>query len=221
MANYAVIVAAGRSTRFGQTKQFYPFKGRPLILYALDPFETNAHINDIIVVVPRQRITYTRYLIKKWGYKKIRHIVAGGTRRQDSVLCGLNTLKRQSGIVAIHDGCRPIGVSNLISRGIKLCYKYQAVIFGILVHDTIKRVKKYRVQNTVSRSNLYLIQTPQFFSINLIKRAYAQADLSIDYTDEAAILESLGWPVYCFTGNRFNIKITEVSDLRTINTLLP
>jgi 2-C-methyl-D-erythritol 4-phosphate cytidylyltransferase len=220
MANYAIIAAAGKGKRFGRAKQFYPLKEKPLILYALDPFETNQYINEIIVVVPKQKITYTKHLIKKWGYKKIRQIVAGGKQRQDSVLCGLNTLKKQSGIVAIHDGCRPIGVSSLINRGIKLCRKYRAVIFGVPIQDTIKRVKKYRVQETMLRKGLYLIQTPQFFDINLIKRAYAHADPCLDYTDEAAILESLGWSVYCSLGNRFNIKITEKSDLKTINRLL-
>jgi 2-C-methyl-D-erythritol 4-phosphate cytidylyltransferase len=221
MSNYAIVVAAGKGKRFGHTKQFYPLKRRPLILYALDPFEANAHIDDIVVVVPRQKITYTRNLIKKWGYNKIRHVVAGGKQRQDSVLSGLKALRRKAGIVAIHDGCRPLVKSSLINHGIKLCHTYQAVLFGVPVHDTIKRVKKYRVQNTVPRRDLYLIQTPQFFDVNLIRSAYAQADLSIEYTDEAAILESLGWPVYCFLGNRFNIKITEKSDVKAIRTLLP
>jgi 2-C-methyl-D-erythritol 4-phosphate cytidylyltransferase len=221
MSNYAIIVAAGKGKRFGQTKQFYPLKRRPLILYALEPFETNPYINDIVVVVPRRRIPYTNRLITGLGYKKIRHIVAGGKQRQDSVLSGLNKLKRKSGIVAIHDGCRPLVRYSLINRGIKLCHKYQAVIFGVPVHDTIKRVKKHHVQNTVPRRGLYLIQTPQFFDINLIRSAYAKADLSIDYTDEAAMLESLGWPVYCFLGNRFNIKITEKNDVKIITALLP
>lgn len=220
MANYAIIVAAGKGRRFGQAKQFYPLQGRPLLLYALDPFETNTNISYIIIVVPQRRITQIRTLIEKNRYKKVRYIVAGGERRQDSVLNGLNTIKKKSGIVVIHDGCRPIVASTLINRGIKLCQKYRAVIFGVPVNDTIKRVKKYLVQSTVPRSGLYLIQTPQFFDLDLIKKAYARADNSTDYTDEAAILESLGWPVYCSPGDRFNIKITEKGDLKTTNKFL-
>ena len=197
MSNYAVIAAAGISRRFGQTKQFYPLMKRPLLLYALNPFEGNKSIKSITIVVPRSRIAYTKNLVKRWGYKKIRHIVAGGERRQDSVLNGLNTIMEKSGIVCIHDGCRP-----LISP------------------TTVKRVKKNRVLNTEPHNGLYLIQTPQFFDINLIKNAYKKANLAIDYTDEAAILESLGWPVYFFKGNRFNIKITEKGDLKALNKFL-
>lgn len=220
MSNYAVIAAAGTSRRFGQAKQFYHLMKQPLLLYALNPFEGNKGIKSITIVVPQSKIAYTKNLVKKWGYKKIRHIVAGGERRQDSVLNGLNTIMEKSGIVCIHDGCRPLISPTIVNRGIKLCRKYRAVIFGVPIYDTVKRVKKNRVLNTEPHSGLYLIQTPQFFNINLIKNAYKKANLAIDYTDEAAILESLGWSVYFFRGDRFNIKITEKSDLKALNKFL-
>ncbi len=220
MPNYAIVVAAGRGQRFGGLKQFYSFRNRPLLLYALDSFEASRNINSILVVVPQNRIEYTRRLIKESKFHKAYSVIAGGRRRQDSVLCALTVLRARSGIIAIHDGVRPAVSSTLVNRGIVLCRKRKAVIFGSPVCDTIKEVKSHKIMRTVPRNNLYLIQTPQFFEINLLRHAYRNADLSTEYTDEAALLESLGVPVYCYEGDPFNIKITKKDDFRILKKLL-
>ncbi len=220
MQNHAIIVAAGKGQRFGGLKQFYSFRNRPILLYALDSFKTNRNINTITVVVPRNKIEYTKKLMKKWKIKKKHTILLGGSRRQDSVFNALNTIKAKSGIVVIHDGVRPVVSGKLINRGIMLCRKYKAVIFGLRVYDTLKEVKSHVVVETVSRKHLYLIQTPQFFEINLLKNAYKRADSSIEYTDDAAMLEALGIPVYLYHGDRFNIKITERIDLKLLNKIV-
>lgn len=220
MLNHAIIVAAGRGRRFDGAKQFFTFRGRPLLLYALDSFEANKSINDITAVVPKNRIQYTKKLIKEQRFKKIRNIIAGGRRRQDSVLNALNIIKARSGIIIIHDGVRPIVSQKLINRGIKFCRKYKAVIFGTPVYDTIKEIRNHAAIRTLSRKDLYLIQTPQFFEINLLRNAYKKTDVSIEYTDEAAILESLGVPVYLYKGDSFNIKITKREDLKILNRVL-
>ncbi|TET61197.1 MAG: 2-C-methyl-D-erythritol 4-phosphate cytidylyltransferase [Candidatus Stahlbacteria bacterium] len=220
MSIHTVLVAAGKGRRFGELKQFYSYNDRPLFLYALDNFETNKNIKKITVVVPINSIKYVTKTIKEWRFKKVYNIIAGGKRRQDSVLNALNTIKTNSGIVIIHDGVRPIASEKLINKGIKLCRKYKAVIFGSKVSDTVKEVKSNVVIKTLFRENLYFIQTPQFFTINLLKNAYKKADLSVDYTDEAAILESLEIPVYLFQGDRFNIKITRRSDLKILSKIL-
>ncbi len=220
MPNYAIIVAAGKGQRFGGTKQFASFRGRPLFLYALDNFELNRNIKSITVVIPKNNIRYTIKTIKEWQFTKVRNIIAGGRRRQDSVLNALNTIKDKSGIVIIHDGVRPVVTDKLINKGIKLCRKYKAVIFGSKISDTVKGAKNNMVLRTISRNNLYLIQTPQFFDINLLKDAYKSVNLSVEYTDDAAILESLKIPVYLYQGDRFNIKITRKSDLKILNKIL-
>jgi len=220
MSNCALIVAAGKGTRFGQPKQFYNFHGRPLFLYALEQFEKNSAIDMIILVVPKHKIRFTQNLIKKFGYKKTRHIVSGGRRRQDSVLKGLQKIHEKSGIVIIHDGIRPIVTNRIIKKGIKLCRKYHAVIPGIPIYETIKQVNKNLICRTVSRNNLYLIQTPQFFKINLIKNGFRKANMRTEYTDEAALIESLGHNVHLFTGDLLNIKITKKSDLKILNKFL-
>jgi len=220
MQNHAIIVAAGKGHRFGGLKQFYPFRGRPLLWYALESFEANRNVNAITVVVPRNKIRYLKRVIEHGKMKKVGALVSGGLRRQDSVLNGLNTIKVRSGIAIIHDGVRPVVSEKLINRGIRLCKKYKAVIFGSRVSDTLKEVKNHVVIRTLPRTQLYLIQTPQFFDISLIKNAYRKADLTVEYTDDAALLEDLGIPVYVYTGDRFNIKITQSIDLRLLSKIV-
>jgi len=220
MQNHAIIVAAGKGHRFGGLKQFYPFRGRPLLWYALDAFETNRNVHAITVVVPQSKTRHLKRVIEQGRMKKVCAVVSGGLRRQDSVLNGINTIKSRSGIAIIHDGVRPVVSEKLVNRGIRLCTKHKAVIFGSPVPDTLKEVKNHVVIRTVPRTQLYLIQTPQFFDINLIKNAYREADLTIEYTDDAALLEDLGIPVYLYQGDRLNIKVTQRIDLRLLSKIV-
>jgi 2-C-methyl-D-erythritol 4-phosphate cytidylyltransferase len=221
MPNHTIIVAAGEGKRFGSPKQFYAFRGRPLFLYAVEAFERNKAVRYITIVVPKNHQRKIKGLLEKSDFKKISHVVAGGDRRQDSVLNGLKTIENQkNGIVIIHDGVRPVVSQNIINKGLKLCRRFKSVVFGIPIHDTVKEVKDNIVLKTVSRKNLYLIQTPQFFEVELLKDAYKKADPELEYTDEASILESLGLPVHLFLGDRNNIKITEKSDLNALGRII-
>lgn len=220
MQNHAIIVAAGKGQRFGGLKQFYTFQGRPLLWHALEVFEAHPNVHAITVVVPRNKIGYLRKEIEHRRLKKVCALVSGGLRRQDSVLNGLNTIKARSGVAIIHDGVRPVVSDKLVNRGIRLCTKHKAVIFGLPVLDTVKEVKNHVVIRTIPRIRLFLIQTPQFFDIDLIKNAYRKADLTVEYTDDAALLEDLGIPVYVYQGDRFNIKITQRSDLRLLSKIV-
>lgn len=220
MPNHAIIVAAGAGRRFGGLKQFFMVHERPLILYAIDRFESEPLVDAITVVVPASRIAYMKRLKKTWNLKKIRHIVAGGRQRQDSVLNGLHHIRQGRGCIVIHDGVRPVFPKGLIRKGITLCRTYKAVVFGSRVRETIKEVKNRKVIRTVSRKNLFLIKTPQFFEYQLLKRAYREADLTAHYTDDAALCESLNIPVYLFPDDRPNLKITRKSDINRIRHAL-
>ncbi len=220
MPNYAIIVAAGKGKRFHGEKQFFMLNHIPLLIHTLKPFEQSRLINHIIVVAPGSSIDKTAKYIKKYQVKKVLKVVAGGPRRQDSVLAGFNVIKHKKGIAAIHDGVRPLISTSLINRGIKLCRKYQAVIFGIKANDTIKEVQANRVKKTVPRNNLYLIQTPQFFKITLLKKAFDSADFNYNYTDESSILESLNIPVYHFVGDKKNIKVTQRKDIELLEKFI-
>lgn len=219
MPNCAIIVAAGAGRRFGGPKQFYPFRGKPLFLYALDTFKTIKDIDYVTIVVPKNKINYTKNLIKKFSYKKVRYIIPGGKRRQDSVYRGIQTIKG-NGIAIIHDGVRPIVSKGFVRKGIRLCKKYSAVIFGMPIKDTIKQVNRNTVLKTIPRNGLYLIQTPQFFNIELLRNVYKNRTFHEEFTDEASIIEESGFPVYLFVGDPCNIKITTKDDLKILGKFI-
>jgi 2-C-methyl-D-erythritol 4-phosphate cytidylyltransferase len=220
MSVFAIIVAAGRGKRFGGAKQFYLINGRPILFYTLERFEKNEHIAQITVTVPKQTVAMVRQCIREWDFHKVRHVVAGGDKRQDSVRHGLQSLRARSGIVVIHDGARPIVSQRLITRGLDLCRRHKAVICGIPISDTVKYIQKNRVKRTISRSHLYTVQTPQFFDLAMLKSAYNMVDKKTHFTDDAALVEAAGIPVHIFKGDHDNIKITHRHDIKRINKIL-
>jgi 2-C-methyl-D-erythritol 4-phosphate cytidylyltransferase len=220
MAVHAIIVAAGAGKRFGGKKQFACVNGRPLFVYASNVFQSEKHVETITIVVPKREIKQARKTVRDFGLTKVRHVIEGGRRRQDSVVNGLRAIRSKSGVVIIHDAVRPFVTKRMITRGIAMCRKYKSVILGVRVHDTVKKIAGHRVQETIPREDLFLIQTPQFYDLKTIRKAIANVDFSIEYTDEAAILESLGLPIYIYQGDRHNIKVTDRSDLKYVRKLL-
>jgi len=220
MSIHAIVVAAGTGKRFGGKKQFAIVHGRPLFVYATGVLQSEKQVETITLVVPKREIKQTRKTVRDFGLSKVRHVIEGGKRRQDSVVNGLRTIKSKSGVVIIHDAVRPLITKRMIARGITMCRKYKSVILGVRVHDTVKKVAGHRVQETVPREDLFLVQTPQFYDLKTIRKAMASADFRIEYTDEAAILESLGLPVYICKGDRHNIKVTERRDLKHVHKFL-
>lgn len=220
MPNHVIIVAAGAGRRFGARKQFYPVQGRPLFVYATEAFQAHAEIDAIILVVPRAHVKRIGKLLKNTSFSKVAHVVAGGKRRQDSVAKGLSLIRDKRGIVVIHDAVRPLISKTLISRGIKLCQTHKSAIPGIRVRDTVKKVEGQRAVRTIPRHDLYLVQTPQFYDLQTLRKAVASVDFRIEYTDEAAMLESLGTPVYIFRGDPQNIKVTDKADLKLVRSIL-
>jgi 2-C-methyl-D-erythritol 4-phosphate cytidylyltransferase len=217
--NYAVVVAAGTGRRFGGEKQFCEFQGQPLIMHAVTAFEKSRKIDRIIVVVPKSRTTFTARLIGRYRLRTPYTILAGGTQRYNSVACALNHIETKKGIVAIHDGVRPIVHEWLIEKGMQLCRKYGAVVFGTPITDTLKQVKSHRITGTIARQHLYTVQTPQFFMTKLIKKAYENSNPHMVYTDDASVLESCNIPVYLFSGDRLNLKVTRKQDLTILAKL--
>jgi len=216
MENCAIIVAAGRGKRFGGYKQFHKYRGRHLIYYTLRAFERSRLINTVVLVVPKGMIPFSQSFVKRHGFHKVKTIVPGGKRRQDSVKNGFQAVDRSAACVVIHDGARPAVTPALLGKGIRLCRKYPAVIFGLPVTDTVKTVRGHRVLTTLDRDGIFLIQTPQFFRVNLLARAYTRVNFQRNYTDEAGLIEAAGFPVYHFLGDRKNIKITDRDDLRRL-----
>jgi 2-C-methyl-D-erythritol 4-phosphate cytidylyltransferase len=120
----------------------------------------------------------------------------------------------------IHDGVRPVFPQRLIEKGVRLCRTHKAVIVGAPVRETIKEVKKGSVIRTIQRRSLYLIKTPQFFECRLLKHAYRHADLTVEYTDDAALCESLDIPIRLITDHSFNIKVTKPTDVALVKRMV-
>lgn len=219
--NFGLIVAAGKGNRFGGTKQFFILDGKPVLLHTIEVFERARCIDQIILVTNEHKIKYMETLIEFNNIKKIRAIVAGGAERQDSVWNGLKAIpEKAKGSVAIHDGVRPLLETKMLAQGLSLCRTHKAVICALPVNDTVKEIKDGKTK-VIDRSDLYLIQTPQFYEIELIRKAYQKAlkDKFIA-TDDSTLIERLGKKAHIFPGSSANIKITNRDDLKLVEKIM-
>jgi 2-C-methyl-D-erythritol 4-phosphate cytidylyltransferase len=213
----AIIVAAGSSRRMGGIdKVFVPLGGKPALFWVLDAFEGCDSIDQIVVVVNAKNIEKCRKLVAEERWSKVSDICAGGRRRQDSVAAGLKRLNCDW--VVIHDGARPLVTKDLIERGLEAAEETGAAIAAVPVTDTIKIADDDRmVHQTPPRQNLWAVQTPQVFSVDIIARAYEQTKGEV--TDDASLVEKLGYKVKLYMGSYDNIKITNSDDLALAEAL--
>ena len=213
----AIIVGGGHSSRMqGQDKLYAPLGGQPLIAATVEVFESAAVVNTIVLVVAAERVAYCRELAQERSWDKVKTVCAGGASRSHSVANGLRALQgTPSAFVAVHDAARPFVTAALIDRGLAAAQHHGAVVPGIPCADTIRRVDANdRAQETLPRSALRAIQTPQVFSRIVLERAYAAREASLaTFTDDAAVVESTGAPVQVFPGDYANMKITTPTDL--------
>ncbi|OYD15744.1 2-C-methyl-D-erythritol 4-phosphate cytidylyltransferase [candidate division WOR-3 bacterium JGI_Cruoil_03_51_56] len=218
--NYGLVVAAGQGHRFNGLKQFALVKGHPLIIYSLTAFEKCPEVNGIVVVTNRSKLKYLEALTKRARFGKLIVIVAGGQYRSDSVKHGLDFLPEE-GVVAVHDGVRPMVTPEMIARGFRLCRRTGPATYGIPITDTIKRASGRKITETVNRDRLFAIQTPQFFPIRLLRQAYDTAlAKGIRATDDCTIVELLGVKSHIVVGSPRNIKVTTREDLEIVKGLL-
>ena len=213
----AVIVAAGRSSRMaGVDKIFAPLKGRPLLAHSLDRFEEFDPVGEIVLVLAADSLEQGRELVRRYGYRKVAQVCAGGERRQDSVRAGLEALQPCQWVI-IHDGARPGVDAALLQRGLAAARQSPegAAIAAVPVKDTIKVVSpQMEITATPDRATLYAAQTPQIFRYARLLQAHAQ--FTGEATDDAAMLESLGHRVTIFPGSYRNRKVTTPEDLAAV-----
>ncbi|CAB1059613.1 2-C-methyl-D-erythritol 4-phosphate cytidylyltransferase (EC [Olavius sp. associated proteobacterium Delta 1] len=221
----AVIVAAGKGIRMQDPlrKQYLQVGGLPILTHTLTVFATCDLVGHIYLVIPQDDIDYCRENILD-RIKLVDHVslVAGGSRRQESVYRGLQHIDPGCSIVIIHDGVRPIVQHDQIAACINGARKFGSCILGIPAYDTLKQVDKSgNIVNTIARDAIWLAQTPQAFRFDLIKMAHDQARLDgYQGTDDASLVERLGAAVKILRGSRSNIKITNKEDLKIARALL-
>lgn len=220
----AIIVGAGRGERMGANtdKAFLSLGPRPLVAYSMMAFEACPEIRQIVLVVRRDRIEAAKNMAQMFGISKLRTVVAGGAHRQDSVRKGLAELPPETCYVTIHDAARPLVTPALISETVRCAHKHGSGVAGRRMVDTVKLVEKAPVvSRTVDRDQLWTVQTPQTFRLDLLRQAYARlAETGAVVTDDAAALEQIGVPVRLVEWAPVNLKVTIAEDLAVAAALL-
>lgn len=211
----AVIAAGGSSNRMGgENKLFSLIDGIPVLARTLMVFEASPLIHDIVLVAREEDIPACAVICTEYNIKKLIRVEKGAPTRPESVYNGVNAVPRESGLIAIADGCRPFVTEEVISAAIKSASRHGAAAPAVPVKDTIKTAKNGVVTSTPDRSSLFAIQTPQVFDADLIKCALKYVlDKNITVTDDCMAVEALGGSVRLTEGSYENIKITTPEDL--------
>ncbi len=220
----ALIPAAGTGSRIGAKtkKQYLRIGPRPILFYTLVPFERSPLISEIILAVPEEDLTFVAAeIVDRFGFKKIRKIVAGGKERQDSVRAAFEAVEGNPDLVMVHDGVRPFVSEEILEKAAAVAFEKGASVVGTPASATIKRVRNGQVEKTLTRQELWEIQTPQTFRTDWFRQAVAKAAADgFSATDDAALLEHAGFPVYLVPGSASNMKITRPEDLELAACLL-
>ena len=207
----AVILAAGQSRRLGSDKLLLPIAKRPVIAWTLDAFSRSHLVSRIVLVISERNRRFCSDLLEQMGIVDRTDLVVGGNRRQDSARTGL--LAARTEWIAVHDGARPFTSGDLIERGFQAAQSTGAAVPCLPVTDTVKRVDcQGRVVETLKRSELVSVQTPQFFRRDLLLAAVMSA--GDDVTDDSSLVEAMGSRVQTFRGEPSNIKITKTEDIK-------
>lgn len=221
--NYSVIIPAagvGKRMRAGKNKQLLELAGKPLLMHTLQVFENDACCGGIVLVINPTEEKEIHALLARFAINKVRHIVAGGPERQDSVYEGLKACGDQD-FALVHDGARPFVAKRIIHRLVERAAEVGAAVPAIPVNDTIKRVEDGKVRQTLERSSLWSVQTPQAFRLWLARDIHEKAKMSgFRGTDDASLAEHFGHEVAVVESGAENIKITTPYDLVMARSIL-
>lgn len=216
---YAIIVAGGRGLRMGGElpKQFLPLCGKPVLMRTLELFE--GEVSRIILVLPEDHIPFWQELCQKYHFTLPHTVALGGETRFHSVRSGLSHLP-QEGLVAVHDGVRPLASRVLIRRSFEEAERSGAALPACPVTDSLRLRQDEGKSEAVDRSRYVAVQTPQSFDLGRLRQAYEQAYSPL-FTDDASVYEaaSLG-AITLVAGEETNIKLTTPRDLLLAELLL-
>lgn len=217
-----ILVAAGSAARMGgMDKTALPLHGIPVLARAALAFEACADVAEIIVVTRAGKEDSVRALLKPHPITKLSHVVAGGSSRTESAMQGFAACRRDTALIAIHDGARPLVTPELAARVIADARKHGAAIPSVPVRDTIKAAEGRFVSSTPDRDTLFAVQTPQVFRRELYQTALEAALRDgASPTDDAQLVERIGVPVYLSEGDAQNGKLTAPEDLPALRAWL-
>lgn len=221
MTKYIIIVAGGKGLRMGGEvpKQFLPVGGKPVLMRTMEAFHSYDAEIRIVLVLPVAQQTYWKELCAQYAFTLPYCLANGGETRFHSVKNGLDTIPAdEDALVGVHDGVRPFVSTGVIARCYAEAARVEAVVPVIDVVETVRHLEGNGRSTTVSRDDYKLVQTPQVFSLALLKKAYAQAYVPA-FTDDASVVEAFGHEVTLVQGNCENIKITTPFDLVVGNSM--
>lgn len=205
---WAIVVAGGEGRRFGAPKQFALLAGRPAVAWAVAA--ARSAVDRVVLVVPDVGVGSESHGADV--------VVAGGTSRARSVRAGLAAVPASAEIVVVHDAARPLASTSLFHAVVAAVLSgADGAVPGIAVVDTVKRVAKGRVVETLDRADLVAVQTPQAFRASVLRRAHAELG---EATDDAGLLERIGAAVAVVDGEATNVKLTQVADLALLEAFL-
>ncbi len=201
-------------------KAFISLGGKPVVAWSLTAFERSPAIDRIVLVVRKDQLVASKAVARMFGISKLQAIVAGGSKRQESVQAGLKACDVDTRFVVIHDAARPLVTSELVTEVVKTVKRVPAVTVGHPVVDTVKECAKGAfVTATVPRDKLWEVQTPQAFQVKTIRAAYAKLDSSAEVTDDCQAVELAGEQVKIYEYLKPNFKITVAEDMQLVGAL--
>jgi 2-C-methyl-D-erythritol 4-phosphate cytidylyltransferase len=224
---FVIIVSGGSGTRMQSKvpKQFMLLNSLPVLMHTINAFTNNDPSPIIILVLNKLYERDWDRLCEEYAFNVPHKVVYGGTTRFDSVKKGLNYLRSSfkdvdQSHIAIHDGVRPLVSQQLISDGFEQLANHQALVSAIPSKDSI-RIKNSAKEASVAidRNTVFLVQTPQFFSAEILLKAYDQ-EYNERFTDDASVVENAGYPIQIIPGDHRNIKITFSEDLLLAEALI-
>ncbi len=218
----AIIVAGGSSRRMGFDKTFAILGTKPVVAHTLAAFEATASVTEIIVVGREDRLRDLEEIVSIAGCAKVARIVAGGARRQDSVVQGMAALGKAARFVAVQDAARPLVRPAQIERVFDAVQRQGAASLAAPVRDTLKRADAdHFVTGGVERTDLYAMETPQIFARDLLRRAYEFVEKNaLAITDDVSAVEALRHKVLLVPNDEPNFKITYPADLMLAELIL-
>jgi 2-C-methyl-D-erythritol 4-phosphate cytidylyltransferase len=219
LKEYALIVAGGKGTRMKTKlpKQFLELNGLPVLMHTINAFYRYNENTEVILVLPEDDFQLWEELCTKHHYRKNIKLQKGGDSRFQSVKNGLSLIEGD-GLVAIHDGVRPLVSEDIIGASYRLAAVHDSAVAAVRLKESIRMTDQDNTK-AMDRSRFRLIQTPQTFKTKLIKQAYeGKEDISL--TDDASVAERAGHIISLFEGSYENIKITTPEDLVVAKALM-
>jgi 2-C-methyl-D-erythritol 4-phosphate cytidylyltransferase len=219
MKYYAIIVAGGSGKRMNSEipKQFLLLNDKPVLMHSMEAFYHSELKPEIILVLNKDYNYYWRDLSLEYDFNIPYRLADGGNTRFESVKNGLKEIKEKS-IVAVHDAARPLVNNELITKAFREAEEKGTAVAGVPSSDSVRQEKK-NGSVALKRETIYLIQTPQSFRSEILKKAYRQP-YQAEFTDDATVVEKMGVEINLITGYASNIKITHPEDIRIAQLLL-